>query len=273
MLSSTRLGDVIRVMHDVAQQLLDEHRRGAPFKPFAADNGIYSLGAAYRVQADYVAGLQAAGGGARVGYKIGLTSKAMQSMCGIDSPVAGVVLAGSIFSSPARLSGRAFGRLGVEFEIAVRLGRDVLGDAAGRPRSLQEVAESVDGVCAALELVDDRHCDYGTLDVLSLIADNAWNAGMVLSPFVTRWPELSEMEGVISADGIELGRGSGRDALGHPFVPLTWLANNLIDAGSYLRAGDVVLTGSLIKTQFPQRTTRYEFNLGDLSAASCEAQW
>jgi 2-keto-4-pentenoate hydratase len=71
MLSSTRLGDAIHVMHNVAQLLLDEHRRGAPFKPFAANNGIDCLDAAYRVQAAYVGRLLASGGGARVGYKIG----------------------------------------------------------------------------------------------------------------------------------------------------------------------------------------------------------
>jgi 2-oxo-3-hexenedioate decarboxylase/2-keto-4-pentenoate hydratase len=70
--------------------------------------------------------------------------------------------------------------MGVEFEIAVRLKRDFAPE--GVP-SLAEVA-AADAVYPAVEIVDDRRADYRALDVLSLIADNSWNAGIVLGDFV-----------------------------------------------------------------------------------------
>jgi len=58
------------------------------------------------------------------------------------------------------------------------------------------LAPHIDGVCAAIELVDDRSADYAKLDVLSLVADNSWNGGIVLSEFATKWPDLERVLGV-----------------------------------------------------------------------------
>ena len=49
-------------------------------------------------------------------------------------------------------------------------------------------------------------------------------------------------------NGAEAGRGTGADVLGHPHNPLAWLANHLAEEGKGLRAGQIVLTGSLVKT-------------------------
>jgi 2-keto-4-pentenoate hydratase len=84
-------------------------------------------------------------GAAPVGYKIGLTSKRMQDMCGIDSPIAGVVLADRVHASGVSLKASAYGRVGVEFEIAVRLKRDFVpsGDMPTLvPRSMRFVRRS-----------------------------------------------------------------------------------------------------------------------------------
>ena len=75
----------------------------------------------------------------------------------------------------------------------VRLKRDLVPE--GGVPSLVEVAAAVDAVAPAIEIVDDRRADYRALDALSLIADNAWNAGIVLGDFVQAWPELASIEG------------------------------------------------------------------------------
>jgi 2-keto-4-pentenoate hydratase len=71
---------------DVARMLIDEHRRGARFRPFAAATGIANLDQAYEVQRSHV-GLQMRDRHTTaVGYKVGLTSPRMQEMCKIDRP-------------------------------------------------------------------------------------------------------------------------------------------------------------------------------------------
>jgi 2-keto-4-pentenoate hydratase len=123
------------------------------------------------------------------------------------------------------------------------------------------MSKVVDGVCAAIELVDDRHADYASLDAVSLIADNSWNAGAVLGDFVSSWGDLGDLSGIVRLNGIEIDRGYGRDVLGHPLVPLTWLANHLARSGRALRASDVVLTGSIAPTRFPPAGDCFDFDL------------
>jgi 2-keto-4-pentenoate hydratase len=241
--------------HDeLAQMLMREHAAGTTFHPM----GVADLAAAYSVQQRFVQ-LMGETAGAPAGYKIGLTSARMQKMCGIDQPVAGVIFGSRVMASGVTLQARRYHHVGLEFEVGVRLGRDLPSGEA--PFRRERVAEAVDGVCAAVEVVDDRNADYATLEARSLIADNSWNAGAVLGAFAPSWDKLEDASGVVWVNGQEIDRGHGRDVLGHPFVPLTWLANHLAATGSALRAGDVVLTGSLITTRFPKEAGRYRYEL------------
>jgi len=248
---------------EVARQLFHEHAVGQNFHTLGPETGVVDLDSAYGVQRHLVELLRPMAG-ATAGYKIGLTSARMQKMCGIDQPIAGVVLASRVAGSGAILNGKRYGRVGLEFEIGVRLGRDL--PAAGAPYDMQWVGQAVDGVCAAVEVVDDRRADYKSLDVRSLVADNSWNAGAVLGEFKKDWPDLAVVSGVVMLNGAEVDRGHGRDVLGHPFVPLTWLANHLAATGDGLRSGDIVLTGSLVTTRFPQQSETYRYELAGIGA-------
>jgi 2-keto-4-pentenoate hydratase len=243
----------------IAETLMREHTGGTPFQPFAAACGIVTADDAYAVQRQYVRLLVQSRGTKAAGYKIGLTTPRMQAMCGIDSPVAGVVLKDRVHASGARIKTSAYGRAGLEFEIAVRLGKDLV--PAGQPPGIADVAAVVDGVCPAIEIIDDRNSDYRKLDALSLIADNAWNGGIVLGSFTPSFPDLAIVEAVVSEDGKIVDRGFGRDVLGHPFNSVAWLATHLAAQRSQLRAGDIVMTGSVVTTKFPDRSTSYHYEL------------
>jgi 2-oxo-3-hexenedioate decarboxylase/2-keto-4-pentenoate hydratase len=243
----------------IADQLVAEHRDGVNFHKF---DGIGGLPEAYRVQDAYVAAT--IGDDAPAGYKIGLTSKRMQQMCGIDQPICGTIFSRRVFRSGARLSMASYGRLGLEFEICVRLGRDLV--AGSEPFTPEQVGDAIDAVAAAIELVDDRHADYSALDINTLVADNSWNAGVVLGEFAPPPARLDLLEGIAYQDGAELARGRGADALGHPFVPLAWLANHLAANGRGLRKGDIVMTGSIVTTRFPAGPFTYRFDVAGLGS-------
>ena len=251
---------------DAAAWLQQQHVSRQPFEPFAAKFGIESMPEAYAVQRDYLALQAPARGMARAGYKIGLTSPAMQAMCHHDAPVAGVVFRDGMHASGVRLHADRCLRFGIEFEIAVRLGRDL--SPAGAPVTLADVRDAVDGVAPAIEIVDDRGCDYTTLDAFSLVADNAWNAGIVLGEFRAEWPDLADVVGQVFVDDDTRVRheGRGRDALGQPLLAVTWLANHLATQGEHLRAGEVVMTGSIVTTKFPVAPCRYRFAVSGLGA-------
>ena len=119
---------------------------------------------------------------------------------------------------------------------------------------------------AAIEIVDDRAADYGNLDVKSLVADNSWNAGIVLAPFVANWPELEPLLGKATQNGAPAGEGYGRDILGHPFNSVAWLNAQLASRGGALRKGDIVMTGSVMKTVFPTEPAHFKFDMDGLGS-------
>jgi 2-keto-4-pentenoate hydratase len=247
-----------------AATLMDEHARRAQHRSMTAQFSIADIEDAYAVQRAFVR-LQVQSRDTRPsGYKIGLTSARMQAMCGFDRPVSGVILQDRLRRSGDRLNHAAYGRIGLEFEIAVRMARDC--GAIGRPYTFADVVERVDAVCPAIEIVDDRHCDYTAFDVLSVVADNSWSAGAVLGDFRRPWPELADVEGIVSLNGEIVDRGFGRDVLGHPFHSVAWLAGRLAEAGDILRAGDIVMTGSLVTTKFPSAASHYRFDVVGLGA-------
>jgi 2-keto-4-pentenoate hydratase len=252
-----------------ADTLLAEHRDNVRFKPLASPNAPATIPDAYDIQEKYVALLLGAHGDP-IGYKVGLTSAAMQSFCGIDHPIAGVVLAKRVLRSGATVRRSDFGHLGLEFEIAVRIKSDV--PVTGTPLTAEAIAPHIGGACAAIELVDDRSADYASLDMLTLVADNSWNAGIVLSEFLASWPDLKAVPGRATRDGVAIGEGFGRDILGHPFNSVAWLATQLASRGVGLKAGEIVMTGAVMKTVFPEGDASYRFELEGIGSVEVRVQ-
>jgi 2-keto-4-pentenoate hydratase len=239
-----------------AEKLLAAHKANLRFKPLGPPEAPATIADAYDIQDRYVALLRQAHGG-DAGYKVGLTSAAMQTFCGIDHPIAGVVLAKRVHQSGVTVRRSDYGRLGLEFEIAVRIKSDV----PVMPCTADMIGPHIGGVGAAVELVDDRSADYAKLDVRTLVADNSWNGGIVLSEFATTWPDLESVLGRATKDRAAIGEGHGRDILGHPFHSVAWLATQLASRGVGLKAGQVVMTGSVMKTVFPEQDANYRFDL------------
>lgn len=247
--------------------LHEAHRARAQFAPLPAELAPRSVDDAYAIQSEYV-GMRAASLGPVTGYKIALTTPAMRALVGLGDSIAGDMLDQTIRRGNARVRARDFVHLLVEFEIAVELAEDL--PAIGAPYDRIRVAQAVAAVMPALELADDRNADYARLkdNVLMLIADNAWNEGAVLGKPVRDWQgiDLAALRGVASINGANVGAGQGRDVMGHPLDALAWLANHLAARGLGLWRGDVVITGSMVTSKFPQAGDLVRFEAGVLGA-------
>ena len=248
---------------EVASALLREHDDRQRFHSLRESFPFDDIRVSYDIQDRLVEMLKQRNRCGLAGYKIGLTSARMQALCGIPHPIAGAILANRVHASGASISTSDFVHVGVECEIAVRIARDLEGSL---PTTIAKMGEVVAAVAPALELVEDRHADYTALDMLTLVADNSWNAGIVLGEFSETWPDLAAIEGVVTSNGQPVDRGFGRDVLGHPFEPLLWLCRHLADRGLALKAGDIVMTGSLVPTRFPAAGDTLRFSLAGLGA-------
>ena len=210
-----------------------------------------SIEEAYQVQATYQDCLSG-DFGAVAGYKIAYTTTALQQSSGISEPVAGVILANNVRHSPAVLNSADFLQPGIECEVGVRLGADL--PASGAPYERDGVSSAVEAVMTAFEVVDNRRTqgqDTQT-QLLTTIASNILNAGVVLGEPVTDWRgiHLAGCRGYMEINGELVGEGIGSDVMGHPLEPLAWLANALAAQGRELKAGMVVITGSIVSPKW-----------------------
>lgn len=202
----------------------------------------------YAVQALVHDRLTKAGFGACTGHKIGCTTKVMQAYLRIDHPCAGEIFQTTVWEHAVELPLNRFHRIGVECEIAAQLGADLVD--RGRPYDRETVAGAVSALMPAIELVDDRYADFPSLSAPVLIADDFFNAGVVLGEAFTDWRDLDldAIPGEMFIDKVSAGIGLGRDILGHPMEALAWLANHRIALGQPLQAGEFVMLGSVVKT-------------------------
>lgn len=249
----------------IAAALLTARTQRLPHQPVRLDGRLLTEEEAYQVQDEVLALLRRDADEAIAGYKIGLTSQAMQELCGLNAPIYGAVLPHVVQPAPATIDLARYGRLGLEFEIALRIGKDVTEP----PASWRDLAQWVEAACPAIELIDDRNADYGELDGPSIVAENAWNAGVVLGAWQPLPTELAGRRASISCNGAQADAGAVGDALAHPLAATHWLACSLRRRNRILREGMIVMTGSIIKTQFPTvgEDWRYEVEgLGTIEA-------
>src|SRR6201997_5415210 len=136
-----------------AQIIATGRRNRVGLKELPADLAPKDEAEGYRVQRA-VHDLLLQQTGSLVGYKIGCTSKVMQQYLDIPHPCGGGVFARGVHESGVRLRAADFVRVGVECEIAVRMGRDL---AAGQgPFTADGVAGAIEAYLPAIEIVDDR---------------------------------------------------------------------------------------------------------------------
>ncbi len=102
-----------------------------------------------------------------------------------------------------------------------------------------------------------------------MAAGDFFNAGCVLGPAVTDFPaqELDRLSGRMTVNGTAAGEGEGRDILGHPLEALAWLANLKAREGGGLAAGEIVMLGSVVETQWLARGDVVEVEMESLGQA------
>ena len=197
------------------------------------------------------------------GYKLALTSKAMQEMFGVNTSFKGNLFSKTILKGDQLISLSNYGRLGVEFELAIEIGEDF--GTNSNNLTVEKCMRKVSAVYPAFELIDDRNADYPTVDLISQTADNSWNANTVLGTQSQNFSHLdfSTNEVFKSING-NIERSVTGAALENPFNAVIWIADFLNNRGLELKKGQIVMTGSTFPTYFPQRGDIIEYEVFDV---------
>ena len=227
---------------------------------------------AYAIQ-NAIYDLKLAEGRSVIGWKIGLTSKAMQYALNIDIPDSGILFDDMLFASGATVPKGRFIQPRIEAEIAFVM-KSALG---GANITRDDVLAATDYVVPSLEILDTRIQRSDPVSgkartVFDTISDNAANAGIVLGTkkhsveaVDLRWVGAL----VFRNDEIE-ETGLGAGVLNDPIESVVWLARRMAQYGQSIEPGQVILSGSFIRPiECPSGTQIYadfkEFGAVDIS--------
>lgn len=203
---------------------------------------------AYAIQDCWI-GMKLAAGEKLAGWKIGLTSKAMQASVSIDIPDSGALLESMRFPNGAVIVPGRFIQPRIEAEIAFVMKGPLEGTATA-----EDVLAATDYIAPALEILDTRIArkdpQTGKLrTVYDTISDNAADGGFVLGDAVTDFSGLDMrwLGAIVSRDGEVEETGLSAGVLNNPLMSVAWLAQRLATYGHRIEAGQVILSGSFIR--------------------------
>lgn len=232
-----------------AADLLQAERTGKQIGLLSLRHPDMTMDDAYAVQTE-IWRAKLAEGRRVIGWKIGLTSRAMQSALGIDIPDSGILFDDMAFDTGATVPHRRFIQPRIEAEIAFIMKAPLGGADVTRAN----VLAATGAVAPALEILDTRilRTDPATgraRNVFDTISDNAANAGIVLGAdrhaadaFNLRW-----VGAIVARDGTVEETGLGAGVLNDPVESVVWLARRMADYRQSIEAGHVILSGSFIR--------------------------
>ncbi len=240
-------------------------------------SGLYpemTMDEAYAIQ-DALVSRKFRDGRKQIGWKIGLTSKAMQRALNIDIPDSGVIFDDMHFPCGSVIPAGKFFEPRIEAEIAFVMGRDVSPDDLTR----DEIVRATDHVLPALEILETRivRTDSETgasRNVYDTICDNAANAGIVLADrrFKLKEVDIRWLGVILKRNGIVEETGLGAGILDDPVVSVLWLARRLAEYGQTIKKGDIVMAGSFIRPVEAPPGSEFFGDFGPFGTVTCKFQ-
>lgn len=229
--------------------LLEAEKTGKQIPLLSLQYPGMNMDDAYAIQSTLVEKKLAAGRKV-IGWKIGLTSKAMRSVLKIDIPDSGVLFDDMLFDNGSVIPAGRFIQPRIEAEIAFVMKSSLAGESVTR----EDVIEATDYVTPAIEILDTRiqrvDPKTGTMrNIFDTISDNAANAGIVLGKerHDIKSTDLRWVACIASKNGEVEETGLGAGVLNDPVESVVWLARRMAEYGQKIEAGQVILAGSFIR--------------------------
>jgi len=229
------------VRREAAAALAAAERDRRPIPPLRETHPGIDVVDAYEIQLLNIR--QRLAHGAEVhGHKVGLSSRAMQEMMGVDEPDYGHLLSDMAVSEDRPVSASHYCYPRVEVEVGFILGATLPGEGCTE----RDVLAATEAVAPAIELIDSRIRDWD-IRICDTIADNASSAGYVLGPDRVKPDDLDlrAIDARLLRNGERVATGRSDAVLGDPVIAVAWLARKVAAFGVTLEAGHVILPGSV----------------------------
>ena len=214
-------------------------RTGVPAAPL--EYNLLTEKDAYQVQYRFLRELQPPE--TITGHKVALTTKAARQHLGVHEPCYGHILSARVYPNDAEVPIGDLAAPHIEAETAFVLRHDLRGPGI----TPMDVMRATLGILPALELVDLKVQGDG-IQATDVIIHNALHGGLIAGSRLIPLESLDlQYEGVtVEHNGQLHGSGTGFEVMGHPVNPIVWLANKLAEFDDCLRAGETIISGSMV---------------------------
>ena len=254
-----------KLIQACGDELYDALTNQSTLRPFTERFTDISIEDAYHISLRMVE-RRVAAGERIIGKKIGVTSKAVQNMLNVHQPDFGYLTDKMAYSQGAEMPiSEQLIQPKAEGEIAFILKKDLMGPGVTNA----DVLAATECVMPCFEIVDSRIEDW-QIKIQDTVADNASCGLFILGDTAVdpRRVDLTTCGMVVEKNGSVLSTGAGAAALGSPVNCVAWLANTLGQFGIGLKAGEVILSGSLVPLEPVKAGDFMSVSIGGIGNAS-----
>lgn len=259
------------VVLELARELDRAEASQGPLRHFSLKHPAMTIADAYAIQRAWV-DMNVAAGRVIAGRKVGLTSRAMQVVAGIDEPDYGVLFADMFCQDGGVVPVSDLIAPRVEVELAFHLHAPLQGPNV----TIFDALAATAFVAPALEIIDTRFHRFdpdtqSPRSITDTIADNAASARLVVggTPVPPTSVDLRWVGATLVVNGVIETSGVAAAVLNRPANGVVWLANKLAAHGESLAAGDVVLSGSFTPSVPVAHGDYCVAEFGSLGSVSC----
>jgi 2-keto-4-pentenoate hydratase len=252
-------------INQIANRLLLAERTCKPIEPITDQYKDLKYDDAYAIQLKTI-DLKVKNGSKIVGRKIGLTSRAMQQLIGLNEPDFGIIVDSKVFAEGDKIPVKDFIVPRIEAEIGFYLKEDLAGPGV----TVADVLATTAGVMPLLEVKDSRISNLKPT-IIDAIADNATSGIVILGGKLTPLDEQIDLRLIgmtFEHNGEIVDTAAGAAAMGNPAEPVAWLANKLAKYNIKLRKGEFVMSGGLTKAIDVTSGSHFKANFDRLGAVS-----
>ena len=242
---------------EIANQLYAAEKNNSPISLLTEKYPNITMDDAYAIQ-QHGLQLRTAEGNKVIGRKIGITSRGMMEMLNCDTPDYGYLLANTELTEGQPCIIDNLNAPIIEGELAFVIGEDLMGDSL----TVADIASAITWVLPCFEVCDTRYHDW-TLTVIDTIADNAAASRFMLGTQPKRLCEINprSIGMVMEKNGTLLGTGTGAEVMGSPVASVAWLAKKLLEYGTFLKKGNIVLSGAFMAADSMSKGDVYTMTL------------
>ncbi len=195
------------------------------------------------------------------GYKVGFTNIPAREKMGWPDSMYGYIMDSMVMKTGAAVSINELIAPKIECEICFKLGQDL----SGKGIAVKDVLGATEGVCASFEICDSRISGW-SCPFPDIFADNGFAGRIVLADV---WHPVEDIDlpaeaVVLEQNGKKIAEGKGASAMGHPANAVSWLVDKLADRDKGLKAGQVVMTGTLTPILPTEKGADYEAHFSSM---------